>query len=130
MAGTEQLGFQTPHRIVLLILSVMLLALVLELVRRRRFKERYALLWLASSLFGLVVGIFPGIIVWVSRVTHVQFLTVFFGITFVFFLGLILSFCVLLSQLSEQNRELAQEMALLAHRVADLEKEHDRNSGQ
>ncbi len=122
MGGTEQMGFQTSHRIVLLILSVMLLGLVLELVRRRRFKERYALLWLASSLFGLVVGIFPGIIVWISRVTHVQFLTVFFGLTFLFLLGLVLSFCVLLSQLSEQNRELAQEVALLAHRVKALEK--------
>lgn len=117
----EQTGFTTPHRVALLALSVLLLLVILELVRRGRFKERYALLWLASALFGLMVGFFPGIIVWIARTLHVQFLTVVFGLAFVFFLGLILSFCVVISRLSEQNRELAQELALLANRVKTLE---------
>ena len=124
----EQTGFTTPHRVALLALSVLLLLVILELVRRGRFKERYALLWLASALFGLMVGVFPGIIVWIARALHVQFLTVVFGLAFVFFLGLILGFCVVISQLSEQNRELAQELALLANRVKTLEDE-DKNAG-
>lgn len=123
-----QTGFTTPHRVALLALSVMLLVMILELVRRGRFKERYALLWLASALLGLMVGVFPGIIVWIARILHVQFLTVVFGLAFVFFLGLILSFCVVISQLSEQNRELAQELALLENRVKTLEDE-DKNAG-
>ena len=123
-----QTGFTTPHRVALLALSVLLLLVILELVRRGRFKERYALLWLASALFGLAVGVFPGIIVWIARALHVQFLTVVFGLAFVFFLGLILGFCVVISQLSEQNRELAQELALLANRVKTLEDE-DKNAG-
>lgn len=122
MDQAQQIGFQTPHRIGLLVLSIALLIIVLELVRRRRFKERYALLWLASSAFGLMVGVFPRIIVWIAQLLHVQFLTVFFGITFVFLLGLVLSFSMVITRLSEQNRELAQEAALLAGRVADLEK--------
>ena len=124
----EQTGFTMPHRVALLALSVMLLAVILELVRRGRFKERYALLWLASALLGLMVGVFPGIIVWIARILNVQFLTVVFGLAFVFFLGLILSFCVVISQLSEQNRELAQELALLANRLKTLEDE-DKNAG-
>lgn len=124
----EQTGFTMPHRVALLALSVMLLAVILELVRRGRFKERYALLWLASALFGLMVGVFPGIIVCIARILNVQFLTVVFGLAFVFFLGLILSFCVVISQLSEQNRELAQELALLANRLKTLEHE-DKNAG-
>ncbi len=122
MEQIQQVAFQTSHRIGLLLLSVALLVLILELVRRRRFKERYALLWLGAAAFGLVVGLFPGIIVWIARLFHVQFLTVFFGITFIFLLGLVLSFSMVISRLSEQNRELAQEVALLDRRLRALEK--------
>jgi len=121
METTQSIGFTILHRIGLLTLSVVLLLLVLELVRRRRFKERYALLWLAAAGCGVIVGAFPGIIVWISKITHVQFLTVFFVTAFLFLLGLVLSFSVVISRLSEQNRELAQEFALLASRVKNIE---------
>ena len=119
MEQAQQLGFQPSHRLALLVLSVVMLGVVLELVRRRRFKERYALLWLAWALFGLVVGIFPGVIVWVSHLIHVQFLTVVFGVGFGFLLWLALSFSMVISRLSEQNRELAQEIALLHRRISE-----------
>jgi len=122
MDSALQLGFTPIHRAGLLLFSVALLALVLELVRRRRFKERYALLWLAASFAGLGVGLFPGMIVGMARLLHVQFLTVFFALAFVFLLGLVLSFSVVISKLTEHNRELAQEVGLLAHRIAQLEK--------
>lgn len=123
-AEMTQMAFTPAHRAGLLLFSVLLLGLVLELVRRRRFKERYALLWLATSLFGLLVGVFPGIIVALARALHVQFLTVFFALAFLFLLGLVLTFSIVISRLSEQNRELAQEAALLAHRLKALEDEH------
>ena len=116
-------AFQEVHRVALLICSFLLFALILELVRRRQFKERYALLWLGVSLGGLSIGIFPGIVIWLSRLLHVQFLTTFFALSFVFFLGLVLSFCVIISRLSEKNRMLAQELALLENRIAKLEKQ-------
>jgi hypothetical protein len=119
----QQLNFTMEHRIGLFVFSVLLFGLVLELVRRRRFKERYALLWLATSLFGVLVGVFPTVIVWISTLIHVQFLTVFFALAFVFLLGLVLSFSVVISRLSEQNRELAQEVALLANRLRHWEEQ-------
>lgn len=126
MPDAAQLEFQPVHRIGLLIVSLVVVGLVLELVRRRRFKERYALLWLAASGFVLLVGLAPSLVVWLARVLHVQFLTVFFVLSFVFLLGLVLSFSVVISRLSEQNRELAQEVGLLENRVKQLER---RNGG-
>ena len=125
MDAAPQLGFTIAHRIGLLAFSLALLLLVLELVRRRRFKERYALLWLLIAAGGAVVGVFPGIIVWISRLIHVQFLSVFFLSAFLLLLGLVLSFSVVISRLSEQNRELAQEAALLEARVRHLEGKQD-----
>ena len=123
MTGMEQLGFSTSHRIGLLVTSVVLLVVVLELVRRRSLKERYALLWLAASGAGLVVGLFPVVIVWISRMIQVQFLTVFFALAFLFLLGLVLTFSVVISRLSERNRELAQEVGLLSQRL-DAQSRH------
>lgn len=113
------------HSLGLLALSVMLLVLVLELVRRGLLKERYALLWLATSLVGLAVGIFPNVIVVLSRALHFQYLTVLFIISFIFTLGLILTFSVVISRLVERNRVLTQEVALLATKVKTLEGHHD-----
>jgi hypothetical protein len=120
-----QLGFYPAHRIGLLIVSFALAAVVFELVRRGRLKERYALLWLAVSGAGLIVGIFPQFIVWVSVRFDFQYLTVFYLFSFLFLLGIVLTFTVVISRLTERNRDLAQEVALLNARVQKLEGRKD-----
>jgi uncharacterized membrane protein YfcA len=118
-------GIQTPHQIALLLISVLLLGLVLELVRQGHLKERYALLWLAVSGCGLVVGIFPNSLVMISRLFNLQLLTVLFFFFFLLILGLVLSFSVVISRLAERNRRLTQEVALLAQRLDQVEKKHE-----
>ncbi|MEA3365683.1 MAG: DUF2304 domain-containing protein [Candidatus Hydrogenedentes bacterium] len=122
MTGDAQMGFQTAHRIGLAAVSILLLLLVLELVRRGLLKERYALLWLATAVFGLVIGIFPRIIVVLADVLNFQYLTVFFVLSFIFGLGLVLAFSIVVSRLVERNRRLTQEVALLSHTVKQLER--------
>jgi hypothetical protein len=122
MTGDAQMGFQTAHRIGLAAVSILLLLLVLELVRRGLLKERYALLWLATAVFGLVIGIFPRIVVVLADVLNFQYLTVFFVLSFIFGLGLVLAFSIVISRLVERNRRLTQEVALLSHTVKQLER--------
>ena len=52
----------TPLRVSLVgvVASVLLILIVLELVRGRRLKERYALLWLATGLVLLVLSAWRG----------------------------------------------------------------------
>ncbi len=50
-----------------------------------------------------------------------QYLTVFWTASFVFLLLIVLVFTVVISRLSERSRELAQEVALLNHRIDELE---------
>ena len=109
------------HRIALPILCILLVALVLELVRRGLLKERYALLWLGISVAGLIVGLFPFIIVWTARLLRLQYVTLMFCVAFLFLLGLVLSFTIVISRLAEQNRKLTQEVALLAQRLGRVE---------
>ena len=119
MLGT--VAIEPTHRIALGVLSAVLFALVMELVRREYLKERYALLWLATSAMGLVIGIFPGVIVWFAETFHFQMITTLFSVSFLYVLGIVLSFTVIISRLSERNRRLAQDVALLAHRVQRME---------
>jgi len=122
MVDPPQIGIDLSHRLALLVASVTLLCLVLELVRRAYLKERYALLWLATSLAGLLLGLFPGLIVVISPILHVQYLTVLFILAFLFLLSIVLVFTVVISRLAERHRQLTQEVALLAHAVKNLER--------
>jgi ATP/ADP translocase len=121
MGDAVQMAIQDPHRIAITVLSVVLFGLVLELVRREYLKERYALLWLATATVGLVVGIFPGLIARAADAVHFQLVTTLFVVSFIYVLGIILSFTVIISKLAERNRRLAQDVALLAHRVQRIE---------
>jgi len=128
MSGYEQVDIQLAHRIGILGLSMLLMLLVLELMRRGWLKERYAMVWLGTACASVVVGIFPSVIVASAGLFHFQYLTVLFTVYFLFTLGLVMSFTVVISQLAERNRELTQELALLAHTVDRLERRIDPNA--
>ena len=117
----RQFAIEPSHRVAIMLLSVTLVGLVLELVRRDYLKERYALLWLATSGTGLVIGVFPGLISVFANVLHFQMVTMLFVVSFLYVLGIILSFSTVISKLSERNRRLSQEVALLSNRMEHLE---------
>lgn len=124
--GIGQVGFLLVHRIGLLGVSLLLVLLVLELVRRGHLKERYALLWLGVSGAGLVVGLFPGTIVSISLLLNFQYLTVVYVASFLFLMVIVLVFSIVISRMTERNRDLAQEIALLSRRLEDLETRDER----
>ena len=118
-----QEGFYAFHRAGLLALSLVLVVAVLEMVRRGYLKERYALLWLVASGCGLVVGAFPQLIVHLSNWFGFQYLTTVYVLSFLFLMGIVLVFSIVISSLSEKSRNLAQELALLDERIRRLEGE-------
>jgi hypothetical protein len=120
-----QQGIELAHRIALAVLSLGLVGVVLELVRRDLLKERYALLWLVASGAGLIVGVFPGSIEFLSQLFRFQYLTLLFALSFAFTLGMVLVFSVIISRLTEHNRALTQEVALLANTVKQLKERRD-----
>lgn len=125
METPETAGIYFAHRIALLAFSGALFVAVLEIMRRGLLKERYALLWLAVSGASILLAAFPGLVTRAAALFHFQYLTVLVMVTFVFTLALVLAFSVILSRLSERNRALAQEVALLAHALKNVEKRLD-----
>jgi hypothetical protein len=101
-------------QIVAIVVSSGLLIGVLEMVRRRRLTERYALLWLGSALVLLVLSAWANLLNKVSDLLGVATpVNTLFAVGLGFVLLLLLHFSVTVSRLSEENKLLAQESARL-----------------
>lgn len=105
--------------------SIALLVIILELVRRKYLRERYALIWIVTGGLFLLLSIRVEIL---KRISDLLGFSVpsnalfFFGILLLVLIVLGLS--VITSRLAEKNRVLTQEVALLKKQVADLENAH------
>ena len=108
---------ETRVQVVAILVSTALLLGLLELVRQRRLLERYALLWLASALALLALSSWTGLLEtlagWVGIAYPPSALFVF---AFGFILILLLHFSIAVSRLADQNKILAQRVALLEER--------------
>ena len=99
-----------------------MLLVVLELVRRRRLLERYALLWLLAAIVLLGLAAWSDGLARISRAIGVYSppnALFFVGIGFI--LLLLLHFSSVISRLTDQTKVLAQRAALLEERLRSLE---------
>jgi len=113
---------QTPLKVSIAatLASVLLLAVVFELIRSRRLRERYALLWVLTGIVLLVLSAWRGglntIAGWVGVETYPP--AVLFAVALLFVLAVLLHYSTVLSKLSDQNVILAQRVALLEERLS------------
>jgi hypothetical protein len=103
--------------------AVILFGIVLELVRRKRFLERYALTWLFSAFVLFMLALWKGLLESVASAIGIVYPpSALFVIAFGFVLVLLLHFSVAVSRLTDQTKILAQRLALLEER----QRERDR----
>ena len=101
------------------IASILLILIVLELIRGRRLKERYALLWLVTGIVLLVLSTWRGglntIAGWFGVATYPP--AILFAVATLFIIVVLLDYSTILSRLADQNTILAQRIALLEQRL-------------
>src|SRR4051794_34959864 len=109
---------QDRIQIVSIIAAALLLLAVLEMVRRRRLLERYALVWLGSAVILLGLAVWRGALTDLAKALGVIYPpNALFVVAFGFVLLLLLHFSLAVSRLSDQSKVLAQRLALLEARV-------------
>jgi hypothetical protein len=120
----------TPWRVSIAaaIASVLLLLVVFELIRSRRLRERYALLWLLTGVVLLVLSLWRGglntIAGWFGISGYPP--AILFAVGILFILLVLLHYSTVVSRLSDQSTILAQRLALLEERFRGLEDPGDR----
>ncbi len=113
----------TPLRvsIVAAIASVLLIVVVLELIRSRRLRERYALMWLVTGFVLLALSLWRGglntIAGWFGVTGYPP--AVLFAVVSFFVLVVLLHYATVISKLADQNAILAQRIALLEERLGE-----------
>ena len=97
------------------IASFVLVLVVLELIRSRRLRERYALLWLVTGIVLTVLSAWRDglntIAGWLGVRSYPP--AVLFAVGLLFILAVLLHYSTVISRLSDQNVLLAQRLALL-----------------
>jgi hypothetical protein len=90
------------------------LLLILELVRRRSMREQYSLLWLLTGGLLLAFGLWRRLVDVVGSLLGIYYGPAALILVFtLFFMIILLHFTTVISQLTRQNRTLAQRVAIL-----------------
>jgi hypothetical protein len=105
------------------IVSLGLVLVVFELIRTRRLRERYALLWLATGFVLVVLSAWRGglntIAGWFGVSGYPP--AVLFAVGLLFVIAVLLHYSTVISRLSDENTVLAQRLALLEARLRERE---------
>lgn len=116
-------------QILAIIGSGAVMIVVVELIRRGRLKEKYSLLWLFAGVVLLFLSSSISTLDFLSSLLGVHYPpSLLFLLAFLFLLLITLHFSVVISGLSEKNKQLAQELALLRQEIRDLMEQHDKTA--
>ena len=94
--------------------SLITLVIVLELVRQRRLKEEYSLLWLVTAIVLLILSVSRPLLDVLARAVGIFYPpSALFVVAMIFVLFILLQFSTALTRLSRENKEMAQQVAIL-----------------
>jgi len=100
--------------------SFLLVLVVLELIRSKRLRERYALLWLATGIALTILSAWRDglntIAGWLGVRSYPP--AVLFAVGGLFVLAVLLHYSTVISRLTDENVDLAQRIALLEERLS------------
>jgi hypothetical protein len=116
----------TPFRVSVIasVAALLLLFVIFELIRSRRLQERYAMLWLLTGVVLLVLAAWRGALSQLADLVGIAYPpSALFVLASFFIILLLLHYSTVISKLSDQNRILAQRLALLETRLRETTEE-------
>ena len=101
--------------------AIIALLVVLELVRRRHLSEEYSLLWLGTTVVMLVVGIWRDLLHGLADLVNIEYPpSLLFLLAALFLLFIQLYFSTVITRLTHESKESAQQIALLRFELEQL----------
>jgi hypothetical protein len=107
-----------------LVASVGALVFIVELVRQRKLREDYSLLWLATAIVLIVLSLSRPLLDQIAGLLGVTTYppAALFLVAIVFLLFILLHFSTVVTRLSRENKAIAQEMAILRWELMQTKK--------
>ncbi|RMG86693.1 MAG: DUF2304 domain-containing protein [Chloroflexi bacterium] len=94
------------------------LVFVLELVRRRKLREGYSLLWLATAVVMLIFSLWRDLLHGIAALVGVAYPpNLLFLVALLFVLFILLYFSTVITRLAQENKDIAQQVALLRYEI-------------
>lgn len=105
------------------ILALLIVGIVLEMLRRKQLREKYAVLWLIVGIATLVLAAFPRLLNIVAQFIGVQLPSnLLFILSILLLLGVCLHLSWEISVVEEETRTLAEEVAILRAQLEKIER--------
>jgi hypothetical protein len=99
----------------------MVFVVVVDMVRKRRLREEYSVLWLATSVLMFVLILRYQWLVSLTRlIGATTSTTTLFLFALIFLILLSVQFCIKISKLTDQMKNLSQENALMKLEIENL----------
>ncbi len=114
VGGVVLAGMSVAAHILVIVLAAAVILFIVALVRSRRLRAKYSVLWFSIGIGLAILAIFPGLLSWVSDRFGIAYPpATFMLLALSFLLVLVLHFSWELSRLEDRTRTLAEEYALL-----------------
>ncbi|MDQ0800633.1 hypothetical protein QF050_002272 [Arthrobacter sp. SLBN-112] len=103
------------------VLALAIVGLVVEMLRRKKLREKYAIWWLVVGIATLVLAAFPQLLDLVARAAGVQLPSnLLFILSILMLLGVSLHLSWEISVVEDETRALAEEVAILRVQIEHM----------
>jgi len=113
----------SPIQIISIAVSILIILFVISLIRKRKLREEYSILWIVGSLVLILFSVWRGLVDIIADLVGVAYAPAILLLTGILFgVLMFLHFTVVISKQADENKILAQEIALLKNRIDELER--------
>lgn len=116
----------TRLQLIMIVASLLFTGFVTGMIRNRKIELKYTLAWLLAGVSFLVLSLFPGVLVFISKLLHIiePVNTLFLSIIF-FMLLIIFTLTVALSRNANRVKTLTQEIGIMKMELEKLNNSRD-----
>lgn len=105
-----------------LIVAIVILLFLFSLVRSRKLREKYVLLWMAVGLMVIVLTVYPPLLNWLADISGIALASnLLFLLSILLLLGVTLHLTLEISRSEDRTRTLAENVAILNLQMKNLE---------
>ncbi|OGV65291.1 MAG: hypothetical protein A2283_05755 [Lentisphaerae bacterium RIFOXYA12_FULL_48_11] len=118
--------YQVRIRVIMGFISLLVLYVTFESIRRTHLQEKYALLWVVTGLVILISVLFPDAVALFRAVTGMEYATAIAAVSFTFLVMVAFHFSIAMSAMQSKQAKIAQRVATLEARLLQMEKALDK----